>query len=174
MQAFTLFCLVTSLCYFIMLGAEYNKIVKGQNWPKVTATVDNAINSLPITKFESNRINTIATIVSWSYIKYSYKLGEHCYYNTEEMGPHLTVFDYIIGPMAMRFPKDKKIEVKYNPANPKESTIGFEIFKPLETLGGSALLFLTAGLLYYYFRVAGLIPDVGSNEVDIRIPDRRR
>lgn len=174
MQAFTLFCLVTSLCYFIMLGAEYNKIVKGQNWPKVTANVENAINSLPITKFESNRINTIATIVSWSYIKYSYRLGEHCYYNTEEMGPHLTVFDYIIGPMAMRFPKGKKIEVKYNPANPKESTIGFEIFKPLETLGGSALLFLTAGLLYYYFRVAGLIPDVGSNEVDIRIPARRR
>lgn len=174
MQAFTLFCLVTSLCYFVMLGAEYNKIVKGQNWPKVTATVDNAINSLPFTKFESNRINTIATIVSWSYIKYSYKLGEHCYYNTEEMGPHLTVFDYIIGPMAMRFPKDKKIEVKYNPANPKESTIGFEIFRPLETLGGSALLFLTAGLLYYYFRVAGLIPDVGSNEVDIKMPARRR
>lgn len=174
MQAFTLFCLVTSLCYFIMLGAEYNKIVKGQNWPKVTATVDNAINSLPITKFESNRINTIATIINWSYIKYSYKLGEHCYYNTEEMGPHLTVFDYILGPMAMRFYKGKKIEVKYNPLNPKESTIGFEIFRPVETLGGSALLFLTAGLLYYYFRKTGLIPDAGPNEVDIRIPAKRR
>lgn len=173
MQAFTLFCLVTSLCYLIMLGAEYNKIVKSQNWSKVTATVDSAINSLPITKFESNRINTIATIINWSYIKYSYRLGEHCYYNTEEMGPHLTVFDYLLGPMAMRFPKDKKIEVKYNPANPKESTIGFDIFRPVETLGGSAMIFLTAGLIYYYFRKSGLIPDAGPNEVDIRIPVRR-
>lgn len=174
MQAFTLFCIITSFCYLVMLGAEYSKIVKGQNWPKITATVDNAINSLPFTKFESNRINTIATIVSWSYIKYSYKLGEHCYYNTEEMGPHLTVFDYIIGPMAMRFTKGKKIEVKYNPADPKESTIGFEIFRPVETLGGSSALFLIVGLLYWYFRKVGLISDVGPNEVDIRLPRSRR
>ncbi|MCA9814158.1 MAG: hypothetical protein KC652_03520, partial [Cyanobacteria bacterium HKST-UBA01] len=69
------------------------------------------------------------------------------YQHTEEMGPHLSMFDYMVGPMAYRFKKDDIIDIKYNEHDPKESVFGFEIFRPVETLGGTALAFFLVAMV---------------------------
>ena len=132
---------------------EYSKYVRGQNWTPATARVKRAINSIPLTKFEPHRMNEIATVANWSYIEYEYQVGEGIYQHTEEMGPHLTMFDYMVSPMAYRFKKDDIIDIKYNEHDPKESVFGFEIFRPVETLGGTALVFfLVAGGVVFFGR----------------------
>ena len=74
--------------------------------------MDKAINGLPITKFEAHRVNELANFVNWSYIKYEYKVGDGFYEHQEEMGPHLTIFDYIVGPMAYRYKKGDTIDIR--------------------------------------------------------------
>lgn len=147
MRTIAIFCLVCSFCYVSLFAMEYSKYVRGQNWTPATARVKRAINSIPLTKFEPHRMNEIATIVNWSYIEYEYKVGDGIYQHTEELGPHLTVFDYMVSPMAYRFKKDDIINIKYNEHDPKESVFGFEIFRPVETLGGTALAFFLVAVV---------------------------
>lgn len=121
--------------------------MRGQNWTPTTATVEKAANSIPATKYEPNRLNEIAAFVNWSYISYEYKVGDGIYQHTEEMGPHFSIFDYMIGPLAYRFNEGDTIDIKYNEHNPKESVFGFDIFRPVETLGGTAMLFVFVGMI---------------------------
>ena len=39
------------------------------------------------------------------------------------------------------------IDIKYNEHDPKESVFGFEIFRPVETLGGTALAFFLVAMV---------------------------
>ena len=75
MQGFSWFCIVSGICFFVLLGMEYSKYVRGQNWTKTTATVKRAINGLPMTKFDPHRVNELAVLVNWSYIEYEYNVG---------------------------------------------------------------------------------------------------
>lgn len=152
MQTVSWFCFVCAFCYFALLGIEYSKYVRGQNWTPTTAVVDKAINSIPATKFEPNRANEIATIVNWSYIKYEYKVGEGIYQHTEELGPHLALFDFWIGPMAYRFRHGDTIQIKYNEHDPNQSVFGFDVFRPVETLGGTAMVFILVALIMIFLQ----------------------
>lgn len=165
MQGFSLFFIVCGICYFALLGLEYSKYVQGQNWTRTTAIVDKAINGLPITKFEAHRVNELANFVNWSYIKYEYKVGDGFYEHTEEMGPHLTIFDYIVGPMAYRYKKGDTIDIRYNVHNPKESVFGFEVFRPVENLGGTALVLIFIGLVMQYLLRFSKSMETDSQEV---------
>lgn len=166
MQGFSWFFIVCGICYFMLLGLEYSKYVRGQNWTRTTATVKQAINGLPMTKFEAHRINELAVIVNWSYIEYDYKIGDGQYDHIEEMAPHLTIFDFLIGPMAYRFKEGDTIDIRYNEHNPKESVFGFEIFRPLETLGGTGLVFLAIGFLMQHAEraISGIEQDTKDTE----------
>src|SRR5579883_219627 len=145
MYGFSWFFIVLGVCYFLVLGLEYGRSVQCETWTPVKAKVADAINGLPLTKYEPNRLNNIATIVNWSFIKYSFNVGEGLYEGEQELGPHLTVFDYWVGPLAQRLPKDSTIDVKYNPVNPKESRVAFDVLKPVETLVGTGMVFLIIG-----------------------------
>ena len=147
MQGFSWFCIVLGICYFLLLGLEYSKYVQGQNWTRSTATVQGAINGLPMTKFDAHRINELAVIVNWSYIKYEYHVGAGIYQHTEELAPHLSIFDFMVGPMAYRFKEGDKIDIRYNEHDPKQTVFGFEVFRPVETLGGTGVVFLLIGIL---------------------------
>ena len=165
MQGFSWFFIVCGVCYFALLGLEYSKYVQGQNWTRTTATVDKAINGLPITKFEPHRVNEVANFVSWSYIKYEYRVGDGFYEHTEELGPHLTIFDFIVGPMAQRFQNGDTIDIRYNEHDPKQSVFGFEIFRPIETLGGSGLVLIFLGLTIQYLMKFSQSMEVDPHEV---------
>lgn len=176
MQGFAWFFIVCGLCYLLLLGTEYSKYVKGENWTPVEGEIIDSINGLPLTRFEPNRLNTLATVANWSYVKYKYTIGEGIYENTEEMAPHLTLFDYIIGPMAVRYGPGAPIALLYNPLEPKESTFGFEVFRPIENLGGTACVFFGIGfVLLYVNNVVNTANDDSSN-LDLAGPslfDRR-
>ncbi|MBX9667709.1 MAG: DUF3592 domain-containing protein [Candidatus Obscuribacterales bacterium] len=142
--------IVISVCYLIILAMEYYRFVQGQNWPTSTATVQKSANSLPFDKFMSSRMDGMATFINWSYIRYNYSVNEGRYDAEKELGPHLTSFDFYIGTMAERFPEGTRFNVRVNPRDPKESCVGFEVFKPLEMLGGSALVFGILGTVLLY------------------------
>lgn len=163
MQGLSWFFLVCSICYLILLGLEYSKYVKGQNWLSAKAKVERSINGLPLTKFEPNRLNILATVVNWSFIEYNYSIGEGFYQNSQEMGPHLTIFDYMVEPLALRYGEGAEMDIKYNPHNPKESTFGFEVFRPVETFGGTAGIFLILGLITMYL---GRIVSTAHERID--------
>src|SRR5262249_51838042 len=81
---------------------------------------------------------------------YSFKIGENYYEKTSELGPHISIFDWIIGSMKDRFPPRKIIEIRYNENNPMDTALGFEIFRPAEMLCGSAFICLVLGGIGLY------------------------
>lgn len=151
MRPASYFLMVLGVCYLVMMGIEYHHHHQGQNWNVAKAKVENAINSLPITKYKPNQLNSsICIFINWSYIKYTYDIGQGHYDEEKELGPHLTVIDYIIGPLARRISPGDEIEIRYDPRNPKESRIGLDVFRPIENFGGSGLVFIAIGLLMLY------------------------
>lgn len=132
-----------------MLGVEYSKVVRSQNWPTQNAEVMDAINGIPLTKFNQVR-HEFAAIVNWSYIKYSYKIGDHYYEIVSELGPHISLFDWMIGSIRDRYKPKSIIQIRYNPNNPKEASVGFEVFRPEIMLPGSGMLLLAIGAIGLY------------------------
>jgi hypothetical protein len=142
--------IVCGVCYLLMFGVEYSKVVRTQNWPTVDAEVIDAINGIPLTKFNQIR-HELSIIVNWSYIKYSYKVGDGYYEEVKDLGPKVSVIDWIIGPMKERFPPKKIIQIHYNPNNPKDTAVGFDVFQPFPTLCGSSFILLVLGGVSLYF-----------------------
>ena len=72
----------------------------------------------------------------------------------------------MVGLMAYRFKEGDTIDIRFNEHNPKESVFGFEIFKPVETLGGTGLVFLAIGFLLNHANRAiyGLEQDTKETE----------
>jgi len=150
MRPTAFFLIVLGFCYFVLLGMEYQRYIQAQNWISAKAKVEKAINSIPATKFKPNALNRICTLVNWSYVRYHYIIGEGHYDGEQELGPHLTLFDYMVGPVAVRLEPGTEIDVKYNPRNPLESRVGLDVLKPIETLFGTAAAFMGVGLLLLY------------------------
>lgn len=150
MRGISYFCLVLGVCYLLLLAMEYNKVIQGQNWIPVTAKVEKSIKGIPITKFEPNKLNDITAFVNWSFIRYNYTIGAGHYDSEQELGPHLSGFDMMVGPLKDRIKAGSTIEVRYNPRDPKDSRLGFDVFRPLENYGGSGLVFIVAGLIMFY------------------------
>lgn len=150
MRGLSYFFMVMGASYLFLVAMEYNKVIQSQNWTLIDATVDKAINSIPLTKYEPNKLNDIAAFVNWSYIKYSYTIGQDHYDAEQELGPHLSGFDVIVKPIKDRYRPKSTVEVRYNPRNPKESSVGFEVFRPVENYGGTGLVFIVIGVLMYY------------------------
>lgn len=150
MREFSWLLIICGVCYLLMFGVEYGKVVRSQNWPTMNAEIVDAINGIPLTKFNQVR-HEFAALVNWSYIKYSFKIGEHYYEVTNELGPHISVFDWIVGSMKDRFKPKTFIPIHYNPNNPKETTVGFEVFRPEIMLPGSGFILLALGIIGLYF-----------------------
>lgn len=142
--------IICGVCYFLMFGVEYGKLVRTQNWPTINAEVMDAINGIPLTKFNQIR-HEFSVIVNWSYIKYSFKIGEHYYENVSELGPHISLFDWIVGPIRDRFKPKSFIRVRYNPSNPQDTSVGFEVFRPDIMLPSSGVILLILGGIGLYF-----------------------
>ncbi len=150
MRGLSYFFMVMGACYLLLVAMEYYKVIQSQNWTLVEATVDKAINGIPLTKYEPNKLNDFCALINWSFIKYSYSLGANHYDAEQELGPHLSGFDIMVTPIKDRYRPKSTVEVRYNPRNPKESAVGFEVFRPVETYGGTGLVFIVIGVLMYY------------------------
>lgn len=150
MRGLSYFCMVLGVSYLVLVAIEYNRVIQGQNWTLVNAKVEKSINGIPLTKFEPNKLNDITAFVNWSFIRYSYSIGSGHYDAEQELGPHLSGFDTMVGPLKDRFEPGSTIEVRYNPRDPKETRIGFEVFRPLENYGGTGLVFIVIGIVMYY------------------------
>lgn len=166
MQTAAYFLFVLGISYFVLTGLEYSRHIQTQNWTAAKATVKEAINSLPITKYEPNRLNQICVLVNWSYVKYSYKIGEGHYDGEQELGPHLTVFDYMVEPIAIRLPPGKEIDIRYNPRKPGESRLALDVFHPIEMYFGSACVFTVIGLLLMYMSKIAVTAEGDDDELN--------
>lgn len=150
MRGLSYFMFVLGISYLVLVGMEYNKVIQSQNWNLVNATVEKSINGVPLTKFEPNKFNDMTAFVNWTYIRYHYVIGAAHYDAEQELGPHLSVFDSMIGPIKKRLPSNSIIEIRYNPRDPKDSRVGFDVFRPMETYGGTALVFIFIGIVLFY------------------------
>lgn len=173
MQGIALFFIVLGLCFWLLLGIEYSNFIQGETWTPVKAKVEDSTNSLPMTKFETGPVadrlnNLVATFVNWSYIKYSYMLGEGRYDDAKELGPHLTMFDMWVGPLAQRLPKGNQVDIFVNPSNPKETKVGFDVFRPFEMFFGTGSVFIVVGGIIMY--LTKLIATTSSADDDLNKP----
>jgi hypothetical protein len=150
MRGISYFCMVLGVSYLMLVAMEYNKVIQSQNWTLVNAKVEKSINGIPLTKFEPNKLNDVTAFFNWSYIRYHYVIGAGQYDAEQELGPHLSILDSIVGPLKERLPAGSTIEIRYNPRNPNESKVGFDVFRPIETYGGTAAIWLALGVIMYY------------------------
>jgi hypothetical protein len=166
MRGAAFFLTVLGVSYLVLAGLEYSKHIQTQNWTAAKGTVVQAINSIPITKYDPNRLNVICTLVNWTYVKYSFSIGAGHYDGEQELGPHLTIFDYMVGPIAVRLPKGKEIDVRYNPRNPNESRLTLDALHPVEMFFGTASVYLVAALLLFYINKISATAEGDDDELN--------
>lgn len=168
MRGLSYFCMVLGVSYLVLVALEYNKVIQSQNWTLIEAKVDKAINSIPLTKYEPNKLNDITAFFNWSYIKYSYTIGAGHYDAEQELGPHLSAFDVMVTPIKERYPAKSTVEVRYNPREVKESRVGFEVFRPVETYGGTGAVFIVVGIIMFY--MSKLSETTLANDLELNQP----
>lgn len=166
MRSIAFFLLVLGVSYYVLTGIEYFRNVQSQNWIETDGVVVKAINSLPVTKYEPNRLNNICVLVNWSYVKYSYSIGAGHYDAEAELGPHLAMFDFMVGPVAVRLPDGKAIKVRYNPRNPNESRLAMDVLHPVEMFFGTASVFSALGLLLFYMSKISVTAEGDDDELN--------